>query len=63
MVDENFAHITLEDGTQFQVLQFEVDEETGEEVPVDWDEEATVESIPDNVMTQKRSRKTKASSE
>jgi hypothetical protein len=45
MVDERFAYVTLEDGRKFQVLRFVEDPETGDMVPVDWDEAATAALI------------------
>jgi hypothetical protein len=45
MVDERFAYITDEDGKKYQVLKYETDEETGERIPVDWDEEETAKLI------------------
>jgi hypothetical protein len=39
-VDERFAFITNAEGRKFQVLRYETND-TGESVPVDWDEAAT----------------------
>ena len=43
MIDTRFSFFTASDGTQFQVLRFVDDPETGEEMPVDWDEQASAE--------------------
>jgi len=38
MINEQFAYITHQNGTKFQVLKFD-----DEENPIDWDEDATKE--------------------
>jgi hypothetical protein len=54
MIDTDFAHITDKDGNQFQVLSYELDPVTGEEVVVDWDEEATADSIQPQKQTSRK---------
>ena len=40
-VDERFSYITTSKGVKVQVLRYRFNEETGEDEPFDWDEQAT----------------------
>lgn len=40
-VDEHFSYFTDEQGNKYQVLRYRFDEELQEDIPFDWDEQAS----------------------